>query len=78
VAAERNGRDPDALQFVGAMRPLRDQKQADAIAEYAEVGVDHLIVDMYVASRDAVFDELDRFAAEVAPPFRARPLIQDG
>jgi hypothetical protein len=42
----------------------------DAIAEYAAVGVHHLIVDLYVPSRDAVFDELRRFAAEVAPQFR--------
>ena len=77
-AAERNGRDPDALQFVAAMRPLRDQQLADAIAEYAEVGVDHLIVDMYVASRDEVFDELHRFGAEVAPRFRAPSLNRDG
>ncbi|MEX1009648.1 MAG: LLM class F420-dependent oxidoreductase [Acidimicrobiia bacterium] len=68
-AAARNDRDPDALMLVGAMRPLRDTKQVDAIAAYAEIGVDHLIVDLYVASRDAVFDELHRFSAEVAPRF---------
>jgi probable F420-dependent oxidoreductase len=73
-AAERNGRDPDALQFAAAMRPLQDRQLADAIAEYADVGVDHLIVDMHVRSRDEVFDELHRFGAEVAPSFRARSL----
>ena len=71
AAAERNGRDPDSLLLVGAMRPLRDQAQADAIAAYADIGVDHLIVDMYVPTRDEVFDELQRFATEVAPRFRA-------
>ena len=60
------------------MRPLRDQTQVDAIAEYADVGVDHLIVDLYVESRDDVFDELHRFGAEVAPTFRARALNQGG
>jgi probable F420-dependent oxidoreductase len=68
-AAVRNSRDPDTLMFVGAMRPLRDTEQVDAIGAYAAIGVDHLIVDMYVPSRDAVFDELHRFGAEVAPRF---------
>ncbi len=68
-AAVRNDRDPDALLLVAAMRPLRDAQQVDAIGAYAEVGVDHLIVDLYVPSRDAVFDELNRFGAEVAPRF---------
>jgi probable F420-dependent oxidoreductase len=70
AAAEGHDRDPDALLFAGAMRPVRDVSQVDAIAEYAAVGVHHLIVDLYVPSRDAVFDELRRFAAEVAPQFR--------
>jgi probable F420-dependent oxidoreductase len=70
AAAERHDRDPDALVFAGAMRPVRDMSQADAIAEYAAVGVDHLIVDLYVPSRDEVFDELRRFTAEVAAQFR--------
>ncbi|HXY93699.1 MAG TPA: TIGR03619 family F420-dependent LLM class oxidoreductase [Acidimicrobiia bacterium] len=69
-AAARHDRDPDALMLVGAMRPLRDRSQSDAIAEYAAVGVDHLLVDMYVDSRDAVFDEMARFCEEVAPAFR--------
>jgi probable F420-dependent oxidoreductase len=69
-AAARHGRDPDSLMLVAAMRPVRDRSQADAIAEYAEVGVDHLIVDMYVESRDAAFDELSRFNEEVASAFR--------
>ena len=72
AAAERNDRDPDALQLVAAMRPVRDQTQVDAIRAYADVGVDHLIVDLYVPSRDAVFDELHHFATEVAPQFRER------
>ena len=71
AAAERNGRDPDALLLVAAMRPVRGEQQADAIAAYAALGVDHLIVDLYVQSRDAVFDELHRFASDVAPQFRA-------
>jgi alkanesulfonate monooxygenase SsuD/methylene tetrahydromethanopterin reductase-like flavin-dependent oxidoreductase (luciferase family) len=69
-AAERHGRDPDSLVLVGAMRPVRDGSPVDAIAAYADVGVDHLIVDLSVPSRDAVFDELLRFAADVAPQFR--------
>jgi alkanesulfonate monooxygenase SsuD/methylene tetrahydromethanopterin reductase-like flavin-dependent oxidoreductase (luciferase family) len=69
-AAARHGRDPDALLLVGAMRPVADRDaQVDAIARYAEIGVDHLIVDLYVESRDAVFDEIARFATEVAPSF---------
>ena len=68
--AARHGRDPDSLLLVGAMRPVRDTTQADAIAAYAAVGVDHLIVDLAVPHRDAVFDELRRFTAEVAPQFR--------
>ena len=54
------------------MRPVRDQTQVDAIRAYADVGVDHLIVDLYVQSRDAVFDELHQFATDVAPQFRER------
>jgi probable F420-dependent oxidoreductase len=70
-AAARHDRDPDALLLVGAMRPVADRAaQADAIARYAEIGVDHLIVDLYVESRDAVDDEMARFTAEVAPNFR--------
>jgi probable F420-dependent oxidoreductase len=69
-AATRHDRDPNSLLLVGAMRPVRDMSQADAIAAYAAVGVDHLVVDLDVSSRDAVFDELHRFAAEVAPQFR--------
>jgi probable F420-dependent oxidoreductase len=69
-AAAQHDRDPDSLLLVGAMRPVREGSQEDAIAAYAAVGVDHLVVDPYVPSRDAVFDELHRFAAEVAPRFR--------
>jgi probable F420-dependent oxidoreductase len=69
-AAARHGRDPDSLLLAGAMRPVRDTPLADAIAAYAAVGVDHLIVDLSVSNRDAVFDELRRFAADVAPQFR--------
>jgi probable F420-dependent oxidoreductase len=69
-AAERDHRDPDTLLLVSAMRPVRDMPQAEAIAAYADVGVDHLIVDLYVESRDAVFDEIGRFAEEVVPAFR--------
>jgi probable F420-dependent oxidoreductase len=69
-AAARAGRDADALMLAAAMRPVRDRSQADAIAEYAAVGVDHLIVDLYVESRHAVFDEMQRFTEEVAPTFR--------
>ena len=72
AAAERNDRDPDTLLLVAAMRPVRDETQVDAIRAYADVGVDHLIVDLYVQSRDAVFDELHQFATEVAPQFRER------
>jgi probable F420-dependent oxidoreductase len=70
AAAERVGRDPDALLLVSAMRPLHDEDQVDAIASYAQVGVDHLVVDMYVESRDDVFDEMERFQRDVAPQFR--------
>jgi probable F420-dependent oxidoreductase len=68
--AARHGRDPDSMLLVGAMRPARDTTQSDAIAAYAAVGVDHLVVDLSVPDRDAVFDELRRFTAEVAPQFR--------
>src|SRR5262249_30675630 len=44
-AAARAGRDSDALMLVGAMRPVRDRSQTDAIAEYAAVGGDHPLAD---------------------------------
>ena len=68
-AAVRNGRDPDTLVLVAAMRPLGDADQFDAISAYAEVGVDHLIVDVYAPNRDAALDELFRLGTEVAPRF---------
>jgi hypothetical protein len=69
-AAARNDRDPDALQLVGAMRPPGDRPLAAIVGEYAEIGVDHLIVDLGPSSRDAVLDELARFGDEIAPQFR--------
>jgi alkanesulfonate monooxygenase SsuD/methylene tetrahydromethanopterin reductase-like flavin-dependent oxidoreductase (luciferase family) len=71
AAAERHGRDPDALRLVSAMSPLADASaQPDAVGAYREAGVHHLIVDLYVSSRDAVFDELHRLGSEVLPELR--------
>ena len=86
--AREAGRDPRAITLSfrapikftdgaapGARTPFigsRDQIMED-IHTYQRLGVGHLIFDFAGSSVDAILEQLQRFAEEVRPSFRARP-----
>jgi probable F420-dependent oxidoreductase len=70
---EEAGRGDDPID-IGTIHldfiSLGDQKPdqvADALLEYREMGVDHVQIRFKAASLDELLDQMDRFAAEVAP-----------
>jgi probable F420-dependent oxidoreductase len=67
ASAEAAGRDPDLLRLVGRLSRRADVPLVDAIAAYADVGVDHLQIGLDVAHGDAAIDEVHRLGAEVLP-----------
>ncbi|MEY2571775.1 MAG: hypothetical protein QOE63_2125 [Acidimicrobiaceae bacterium] len=63
AAAEVAGRDPASLRLVGRLSRKPDVPLEDALAGYAEVGVDHLQIGLDVAHGDAMLDEISRVGA---------------
>ena len=57
-----------------ALRPAicagSTQQVIDTVARYVESGADRLVLSVRAPFDDALADELDRFATEVAPVFR--------
>ena len=70
-AAERNGRDPDVAaavhQHAGAQATGRSR---DLLAQYREIGVDHVQVGLHRDSREETLDTIRDVAENVIPNVR--------
>ena len=69
-SAERNGRDPAALQLVTSTPVRKDRPLGDLLAEYREIGVDHVAVGLHRDSREATLDTMRDVAENVIPNVR--------
>lgn len=57
------------LDFV-ALGEQKPDQVAEALLEFRDMGVDHVQIRFKAASLDELLDQMDRFAAEVAPQLR--------
>ena len=69
-AAERNGRDPASLQLFTSTPVRKDRSLADLLAEYREIGVDHVQVGLHRDSREETLDTMHDVAENVIPNVR--------
>jgi len=69
-AAERNGRDPASLQLFTSTPVRKDRSLADLLAEYREIGVDHVQVGLHRNSREETLDTMRDVAENVIPNVR--------
>jgi len=69
-AAERNGRDPASLQLFTSTPVRKDRSFADLVAEYREIGVDHVQVGLHRDSREETLDTMRDVAENVIPSVR--------
>ena len=69
-AAERNGRDPESLQLFTSTPVRKDRSFADLLAEYREIGVDHVQVGLHRDSREETLDTMRDVAENVIPNVR--------
>jgi probable F420-dependent oxidoreductase len=69
-SAERNGRDPASLQLFSSTPVRKDRPLADLLAEYREIGVDHVQVGLHRDSREETLDTMHDVAENVIPGLR--------
>jgi probable F420-dependent oxidoreductase len=69
-AAERNGRDPESLQLFTSTPVRKDRSLADLLADYREIGVDHVQVGLHRDSREETLDTMRDVAENVIPTVR--------
>jgi probable F420-dependent oxidoreductase len=69
-AAERAGRDPESLQLFTSTPVRKDRSFADLLAEYREIGVDHVQVGLHRDSREETLDTMRDVAENVIPNVR--------
>jgi probable F420-dependent oxidoreductase len=69
-SAERNGRDPASLQLFTSTPVRQDRSFADLLAEYREIGVDHVQVGLHRDSREETLDTMRDVAENVLPNVR--------
>jgi len=69
-AAERNGRDPASLQLFTSTPVRKDRPFADLLAEYREIGVDHVQVSLHRDSPEETLDTMRDVAENVIPTVR--------
>lgn len=69
-SAERNGRDPASLQLFTSTPVRKDRSFADLLAEYREIGVDHVQVGLHRDSREETLDTMRDVAENVIPTVR--------
>ncbi|HLM16236.1 MAG TPA: TIGR03619 family F420-dependent LLM class oxidoreductase [Acidimicrobiia bacterium] len=69
-AAERNGRDPASVQLFTSTPVRKDRSLADLLAEYREIGVDHVQVGLHRDSREETLDTMRDVAENVIPNVR--------
>ena len=69
-SAERSGRDPGALQLFTSTPVRKDRALGDLLAEYREIGVDHVQVGLHRDSREETLDTMRDVAENVIPDVR--------
>jgi probable F420-dependent oxidoreductase len=69
-SAERSGRDPETLQLYTSTPVRKDRALADLLAEYREIGVDHVQVGLHRDSREETLDTMRDVAENVVPGVR--------
>jgi probable F420-dependent oxidoreductase len=69
-SAERNGRDPASLQLFTSTPVRKDRPLGDLLAEYREIGVDHVQVGLHRDSREETLDTMRDVAENVIPGVR--------
>jgi probable F420-dependent oxidoreductase len=69
-SAERSGRDPAELQLVTSTPVRKDRPLGDLLAEYRDIGVDHVAVGLHRDSREATLDTMRDVAENVIPNVR--------
>ena len=70
-AAERNGRDPASLQLFTSTPVRSDRSLAELLAQYREIGVDHVQVGLHRNSREETLDTMRDVAENVIPGVRS-------
>jgi probable F420-dependent oxidoreductase len=69
-SAERNGRDPSSLQLFTSTPVRKDRPLGELLAEYREIGVDHVQVGLHRDSREETLDTMRDVAENVIPGVR--------
>jgi probable F420-dependent oxidoreductase len=69
-SAERNGRNPRSLQLVTSISGRSELPLGDLLAQYREVGVDHVQVGLQAPTHEETLDRLRDLAENVLPGLR--------
>ena len=72
AAAERNGRDPGSVRLFTSVSGRVDLPLGDLLAQYRDLGVDHVQVGLHRDSRSETLDKIRDVAENVLPTLRAR------
>jgi probable F420-dependent oxidoreductase len=70
-SAERNGRDPALLQLFTSTPVRTDRSLPELLAQYQEIGVDHVQVGLHRDSREETLDTMRDVAENVIPGVRS-------
>ena len=70
-AAARNGRDPESLQLFTSISGKVDIPLGDLLAQYRDLGVDHVQVGLHRRSPEETLDRIRDVAENVLPALRA-------
>ncbi len=70
AAAERAGRDPGALLLFTSVSGRGDLPLGDVLAEYRELGVDHVQIGLHRQDREGTLDMIRDVADNVLPDLR--------
>jgi probable F420-dependent oxidoreductase len=71
AAAERAGRDPASLQLFTSTPVRNDRPLAALLAQYQEIGVDHVQVGLHRSSREETLDTMRDVAENAIPGVRS-------
>jgi probable F420-dependent oxidoreductase len=70
-SAERNGRDPASLRLFTSISRRVDLPLADLLAQYREVGAEHVVVDLHQKTQEDTLDTMRDVADNVLPELRS-------
>jgi probable F420-dependent oxidoreductase len=70
-SAERNGRDPASLRLFTSISRRVDLPLVDLLAQYREIGVEHVVVDLHQKTREDTLDMMRDVADNVLPELRS-------